>query len=133
MDLEGKLKRGGIENIPSHEVNPGFAVEKETPQEISSAEKDNAYGKILSKVQSQASDDVQEEDVSHEASSAMQTMDADSQIQQLVDIAEKKGIVYAVKVAQHMEDNYVLDTFHDKLLGEELHDALVKKGMLKEI
>jgi hypothetical protein len=32
-----------------------------------------------------------------------------------------------------MEDNYVLDTFHDRLLADELHDAFVKKGIIKEL
>ena len=32
-----------------------------------------------------------------------------------------------------MEDNYTLDEFHDRLLGEELHKALVDKGIIKEI
>jgi hypothetical protein len=32
-----------------------------------------------------------------------------------------------------MQDNYVLDTFHDRMLADDLHDALVKKGMIKEL
>ena len=60
-------------------------------------------------------------------------MDAETQIQHLVDLAQQKGIMHAVKVARHMEDNYILDTFHDKMLADELHDALIKKGMIKEM
>jgi hypothetical protein len=41
--------------------------------------------------------------------------------------------LHAVKVARHLEDDYVLDTFHDKLLADELHDALLKKGLIEEI
>jgi hypothetical protein len=48
-------------------------------------------------------------------------------------LAEAKGVVHAVKVAQHLEDNYLLDELHDRLLATDLHDALVKKGMITEV
>ena len=41
--------------------------------------------------------------------------------------------LHAVKVARHLEDNYVLDEMHSRLLSQELHDALVKKGFLKDL
>lgn len=132
LNLEGKLKHGSSEiGLPDREA-PVFAVEKEAPREISAAEKDAAYGNILSKVQSQQADDIAG-DVAADAAVGAQKTDAESQVQHLVDIAEQKGVVHAVKVARHMEDNYILDTFHDRLLGQELHDALVRKGMIKEI
>jgi hypothetical protein len=49
-----------------------------------------------------------------------------------VDIALEKGVIHAVNVAKHLEDNYVLDMFHDKLLSDELHEALMKKGLIEE-
>ena len=135
LDLEGKLKNGGggVEFVRKEEA-PVFAVEKEVPQEISAAEKDAAYGNILAKVQA---DDVANEpanaDVANDAKLASQKTDAETQISHLIDIAQQKGVFHAVKVARHMEDNYVLDTFHDRMLADELHDALVKKGMIKEL
>lgn len=135
LDLEGKLKHGapvfsGGENIP--ESAPDIAIEKESPQEISASEKDDSYGKILSKVQTQT-DDVKQDEVVMDAEAGVQKTDAESQVQHLVDIAQQKGVMHAVRVARHMEDNYILDTFHDRMLADELHDALVKKGMIKEI
>jgi hypothetical protein len=132
MDLEGKLKRGSTEISQEKEVSAA-AVEKEFPMEIISAEKDNAYGKILSKVQTQSDNDTDQAEVSRDAKIGIAKNDAQAQVSHLVDLAGQKGIVHAVKVARHMEDNYILDTFHDKLLSEELHNALVAKGMIKEL
>lgn len=131
LDMEGKMKRG--EAGTSVEQAPVFQVEQEKPQEISSAEKDDAYGKILSKVQAQSDDQVDPLAVADDAKTGSQMIDAESQVNHLVEIATQKGVVHAVKVAQHMQDNYILDTFHDKMLSQELHDALVKSGMIKEL
>ncbi len=132
LDLEGKLRRGTSENFSATEIQT-FAVEKEGPTEISSAENDSAYGKILSKVQAQTDDAVDQAELSQDAQTLAQKTDAQAKVGYLIDIAGQKGIVYAVKVARHMEDNYVLDNFHDKLLADELHEALVAKGMIKEL
>ncbi|MEI7621134.1 MAG: hypothetical protein WCJ51_01210 [Candidatus Moraniibacteriota bacterium] len=132
LDLEGKLKRG-IAGSGAKQESPFSAVEKERPVEISSAEKDSAYGKILAKVQTQNDDDTDHGEVSRDAQAGFEKSDAEGQVSHLLDLAQQKGVVHAVKVARHMEDNYILDAFHDKLLAEELHNALVNKGMIKEI
>lgn len=131
LDLEGKIKRGFTGASPEME-QPFETVERETPLEMSAAEKDDSYGKILSKVQTQASDNVDQVAVVDDAKAGAGKIDAESQISHLIDIAGQKGVVHAVKVAQHMQDNYILDTFHDRMLADELHDALVQKGMIKE-
>ncbi|MFA6047531.1 MAG: hypothetical protein WCV59_00305 [Parcubacteria group bacterium] len=95
-------------------------------------EKDDAYAKIMAKV-SPVRQVVQDDEVAGDAQSVDQETDAESKIRNLVNLAETKSVAHAVSVARHMEDNYVLDEFHDRLLGEELHDALVKKGLIKEV
>lgn len=134
IDLEGKFKGKKIEEgrIAKPE-EPVFDIEKETFQETVAAEKDDAYGKILSKVQAQPQTDASHDELKEDAENVYQKTDAESQIRHLVDIALIKGVVHAVKVARHLEDNYVLDMFHDRLIADELHDALVKKGLIKEI
>lgn len=135
LNLEGKLKHGSVDfsgNENNSESAPDVAIEREKPQEISAGEKDDSYGKILSKVQAQT-DDANQDDVANDAQVGAQKSDAESQVQHLVDVAQQKGVVHAVKVARHMENNYILDTFHDRILADELHDALVKKGMITEI
>ena len=134
LNLEEKLRHGSVEDFggSKSEAVPSVNIEREMPREISASEKDIAYNKILAKVQaptSQTDDTI----VASDAQTGAQKTDAETQIQHLVDLAQHKGVVHAVKVARHMEDNYILDTFHDRLLVDELHDALVKKGMIKEL
>lgn len=117
---------------PSGSVPAETKPERETGQEIVSAEKDDSYSKILSQVKSAPAKDTDDEEVAKDAQAATQKTDAESQVQHLVDVAMQKGVVHAVKVARHMEDNYILDMFHDKLLSEELHKALLEKGLIQE-
>lgn len=125
-------KRFGVENDESSiefdtENAPEKAVEKVAEEGV--VEKDATYKGTLSKVQSQSDDDG---DVMQDASKVHQKMDRESQITHLIDIAMEKGVTYAVKVAQKTEDYYVLDQLHDRLLTEELHEALESRGFIKE-
>lgn len=108
-------------------------TEKEPAKEVISAEKENAYNKILARLQSKKQTAAKDDDVDKDAEDVSKKQDAEGQIQHLVDLAMNKGVIYAVKVAKHLEDNYVLDMFHDRMLAEELHNALMKKGLIKEV
>lgn len=131
LDMESKIKKGFTKEN-HQEVAPISDVEREKPQEISAGEKDAAYNNILSKVQAKTDDKTDQNEVVSDAQIGSQKMDAETQIQHLVDLAQQKGVMHAVKVARHMEDNFILDTFHDRMLADEFHDALVKKGMIAE-
>jgi len=136
-DLDLASKFGEVSKMENKDGNkaekPVFNPEEEVAKETISAEKDSAYNKILSKVKSQQVSDSTEDDIKSDAAKTIEKQDAESQIQHLVDIAFNKGVVHAVKVAKHLEDNYVLDMFHDKLLSDELHEALLKKGLIEEV
>jgi len=106
--------------------------EKEVAKETVSAEKDSAYNQILSKLKTKQTSNPAAREVENDAARTSLKQDAESQIQHLVDIALEKGVIHAVNVAKHLEDNYVLDMFHDKLLSDELHEALMKKGLIEE-
>jgi hypothetical protein len=132
LDLEAKFK--GKAEIPLEgNLSEAVKVEKEPASELTPTEKDSAYNKILAKVQQSSQMTVDPGAVASDAASVYQKSDSEGQIQNLVDLAMAKGVVHSVKVAQHLEDNYVLDMFHDKLLSDELHGALLKKGLIKEI
>lgn len=134
LNLENKLKKENVGGLGfENNKEYSFKIEKEAVLEKSGAEKDDAYSQIISKLNDDSVDTDVDNLVSDDARNAFEKVDADSQVQHLVDIAMAKGVVYAVKVARHMEDNYVLDTFHDKLMADELHDALVEKGLLKNV
>lgn len=132
IDLNLEKKFGGASGGLAEK--PFGETEKEAPiaKEISSAEKDNAYSQILSKVQNSDQDGITKEGVSADAEMVHDAqMDAQGHVQKLVALAMDKGVVHAVKVAKHLEDNYVLDMFHDQLLSEEFHSALIAKGLIK--
>ena len=128
MDVEkGKTEAGEpkIETVaPSVEKLPEARKE-------GTVEKEKAYSKILSKVKS--IQPTSQNIVIDDAKSASEEATAEAKIQKLVLLAKEKGVVHAVKVARHLEDNYTLDEFHDRLLADELHTALVQKGLIREI
>ncbi|MEA2007407.1 MAG: hypothetical protein U9O20_04600 [Patescibacteria group bacterium] len=59
--------------------------------------------------------------------------DADQQVEKLVQLAQNEDPFVAIKVAQHLDDNFVLDQLHDGLLEEKTRKVLVDKGLLKNI
>jgi hypothetical protein len=133
LNLKEKFLGGkGKNEAPAKDAGPEIKAEATPEKKEGMAEKESAYAKILSKVSAQKPP-VLTSEVPADAEAANAGIDAESKINNLVQLAETKGIPHAVKVARHMEDNYTLDEFHDRLLGEELHSALVKRGMIKEI
>lgn len=126
-------KRFGVEK---NESSIEFDTEKKSENIVEKVaeegvvEKDATYRGALSKVQSQSDDS--DGAVMQDASKVHQKMDRESQITHLIDIAMEKGVTHAVKVAQKTEDYYVLDQLHDRLLTEELHEALESRGFIKE-
>jgi len=62
----------------------------------------------------------------------IKNLDTARQVEVLLTLAFEKGINHSVSVARKLNDAYLLDELHDKLVGE-LHKELVKRGKLKEI
>jgi hypothetical protein len=56
----------------------------------------------------------------------------EKQIQLLTDLVFEKGISHAVEVARRLQNPYLLDEFHDALVGE-LYSKLVEAGKLKQL
>ncbi len=136
LNLEKKFKgeegKGEVMGAPEAKVEAVHSIEGIVERKEGNAERESSYSKILAKISPQKTILTSEGDVATDAQSVISGMDAASKITNLVRLAETKSIPHAVKVARHMEDNYALDEFHDKLLGEELHSALVKSGMIRE-
>jgi hypothetical protein len=129
---EMKTEASEIEKEKMSQPEQTSEPEQSLERKEGAAEKEDAYAKILSSA-SASQKPATEEEISRDAEIAMREKDAESKINNLVNIAETKGVAHAVKVARHMQDNYILDEFHDKLLTDELHEFLVKKGLIKEI
>jgi len=136
LDLKEKFlgadkPEGAMPESPKEAVH---SIEGAVERKEGAGEKESSYSKILSKVNAKSPVVLTSDtDVATDASATNSGIDAESKITNLVQLAETKGIPHAVKVARHMEDNFTLDEFHDRLLGEELHSALVQKGMIKEM
>jgi hypothetical protein len=81
-----------------------------------------------------ASDDIaqQRETAIAEDIRAIATMDELHKVETLVALALDKGVTHSVEVAYGLQDPYILDVLHDKLLCE-LHDRLVKENKLTEV
>lgn len=105
----------------------------ESYKEVSGAEREKAYQNIFQRIKPTGTSQPQDEEIKEDAKGVFEKEDREGKIKTLVDLATTKGVYHAVKVAKHLEDNYVLDEFHDRLLADELHEALVGKGLLKEV
>lgn len=125
----GHIEKNKTElNMPNNESEV-FSLEKEAAKEVLATEKDSTYNEVISKI-SKISNNATGDDIKNDAQAVSQKINIESQIQHLVDLASTKGVVHAVKVAKHMDDNYILDTLHDRMISEELRKVLEEKNLL---
>jgi hypothetical protein len=81
-------------------------------------------------------DDDGDEDSSNiqkHAQGVLKINDPQRQIERLVQLAVNRNPGFAIKVAKHLDDNYILDQVHDRLVEDKVRDELIKKGLLEEI
>lgn len=106
--------------------------EKELHPEASQEHSEGKYNEILSKVSTQgAAVSHTDEDASLDAKSIGATVDEESKIQKLLDLASVKGVAHAVRVARTLDDYYVLDQMHDAL-ADRLYDGLLARGLIQK-
>lgn len=119
-------QRFGAPAVAAPEKTPVTPEKEPTPE--AAAENAATYNKVLSTVQTRTSTDDDArvlQDVR-----AIQQMDHESQITHLIDVALTEGVERAVTIARKADDYYVLDQLHDRLLSDELHEALVARGLV---
>jgi len=131
----------GNENIiPQSENTLLQSAETPVPQETGiqteqvDRNREGKYNEILSKVtpgQQNTSLQITEESHQFDAKSISEAGDEASKVQKLIELAQAKGVVYAVKVARSLEDYYVLDTMHDELV-DKLYEELLTKGLISK-
>ncbi|MCK5413509.1 MAG: hypothetical protein KAI57_04010 [Candidatus Pacebacteria bacterium] len=127
-DLEKKLaekKAGLAEKMPLPEK-----------KEIEITEK-NFLEKYKSQISTQTQqvivdDEEKKEKHIKKATEELKSLDTPGKVARLVVIAFEKGIGHSINIARNLNDAYLLDALHDKLIGE-LHDELVEKGKLKDL
>lgn len=66
-----------------------------------------------------------------DAKSVYNETDEEARITKLLSLVETKGPEYAVRVARHLDDNYVLDRIHDELTGR-FYETLKAKGVVRD-
>ncbi len=122
VDLEG-----GSAGVAERDRSPESVLEQ-APE----VAKENSYEKVLERVRSQAQSSSGQihSSVSNDVSS-VSSVDEETRIQKLVNIAMEKGPEHAFKVAIELDDMYALDMLHDQL-SHKLYQELVSKGLLKE-
>ncbi len=72
-------------------------------------------------------------EVMQHVESSAKVEDAQEQVDRLIDLAKHENPFLAIKVAKHLDNNYVLDSVHDELLEEKTRKILIEKGLLKEV
>jgi len=119
---EEKLNKEISETSDSKEtidkVPEVLAESKDNTEQLKSEE----IQKIREKIEKTEIDDSLKIQANSQAQS-IKNLDEEKKIKELLNIARAKGVIYAVHVAQKMEDPYILDL---------LHDILVKEGYYKE-
>ncbi|OGZ69596.1 MAG: hypothetical protein A3D44_03410 [Candidatus Staskawiczbacteria bacterium RIFCSPHIGHO2_02_FULL_42_22] len=81
--------------------------------------------KIRQEIESMELDDAQVAQTKNHANK-INDLDNQKKIKNLLALAKKKGVIYSVKVAQAMNDPYILDTFHDMLAREGYYKKFMK-------
>ena len=79
-----------------------------------------------------ATDDEKDKKKIKKDAEELRNLDTAGQVKKLTFLAFEKGIGHSIKVARSLNDAYLLDELHDRLVGE-LHQELIKKGKLKDI
>lgn len=93
--------------------------DKEKPQSPTSAQQND--------------DDDDEQQVQQHAQEVSRLSSPEDQIEKIVQLAITKDPYYAIKVAKHLDDNYILNEVHDRLVQDSVRDEMLKRGLLKEI
>lgn len=103
---------------------PAPAAETGPGGERQSEQRDLEF--LMRRIQSASGQSAQPADFQSDAQKLSEA-DEQARVQQLVTLAEAKGVEHAVRVARSLNDFYALDLLHDELV-ERLHALLDKEA-----
>jgi hypothetical protein len=106
-----------------------FSPTAETAAEHQERNNEILYQKIISQVQTNPATATDDGALVMDAKHIAALEDVQAQVGQLLQLAEVKGVVYAVQVARKL-DFYVLDQVHDQL-ANHFYEKLVSQGMIE--
>lgn len=102
---------------PETEVNESLPETTEVQKEVEQAEDIKALREEIEKTDIDDSLKLQAQSQAQD----MASLDDEKKIKKLLELAQSKGVVYAVTVAKKMDDPYVLDKLHDTMAAEGLY------------
>lgn len=117
---EQEVKKQEAAEVP---INSPEAVELKEAGEVKEASPEKDLAQLKQELEATEVDDHLHQSAQASAQTA-QALQDEEKIQHLLSLAKDKGVIFAVKVAQKMNDPYVLD---------RLHDMLAKNGYYKDL
>ncbi len=134
-------KLSGAESSPfgkdavSPEVDGTLPVELSKTPEGVPERVEGKYLELLSQVTptktATPADDDHKDTVVLDAKHIGAMTDEGSKVRKLLDLAQTKSVVHAVKVARSLKDYYALDKMHDEL-ADKLYQGLLEKGLIEK-
>jgi len=118
-------------NVAAEAPQAPVAPEQESRGEKKSERLEGKYHEILSRVLPPSSASQHSDNPILDAKSIAATVDEESKIQKLLDLAQSKGVAHAVKVARELKDYYALDRMHDALV-DKLYEGLLSRGLIQK-
>ena len=124
-ELAEKKAAFGVEGEKDGIETKELEITKENLQEKSPTQPATSQSQIQQ-------DDDSSDDKNKTTTTELKNLDTAGQVNKLTTLAFEKGLEHSIKIARSLDDAYLLDELHDKLIGE-LHEELIKKGKLKKI
>jgi hypothetical protein len=119
----------GSKTEKDYEKESGLPRIEEKPSEYKRAQLREKDKIILEKLEREVKMIAKNPDLAKEAQKKMEEIraaGAKEELKRLVDLAEDKGVIFAVKVAEDMNDPYILDLFRDVLAREGFYNNFEK-------
>ncbi|MBI1866428.1 MAG: hypothetical protein HY005_02040 [Candidatus Staskawiczbacteria bacterium] len=115
---EGEAIKPSGESLPSSQKIEFFGKGKKAPEKREPTREEFITKEALKREidKMELEDSLKEEAV--KKTKEIQALGEGEKIEHLLEIAKEKGIAFAVKVANQINDPYVLDNFHDILVRE---------------
>ncbi len=126
-----KLNREPV-NPREQKINENES-KKEGNQESKQERVGGIYDEILNKAKEKKRGKIIHSEIEGDAKQVMDSESVEKQVDKLVKLAQTKGVVHAVKVAQHMNNYFILDRVHDEMaLGKMMYQTFENNDLIEK-
>ncbi|XOA42708.1 MAG: hypothetical protein ACKKMV_01030 [Candidatus Nealsonbacteria bacterium] len=130
MKINPKKERKELPPEKVRETPEKLYIERETKIEKEKPLTEEETRRIKEKYEEEfrkmkLSPDMEEE--AKEEAKQIKTLEKEGKINRLLNIAKEKGVYFAVKVAENMNDPYTLDILHDILAKDAFYKRFLKQ------